>query len=102
MKFVLASYGTRGDVEPCAAVGCELLRRGHEVRMAVSPNLVGFFESAGLAAVASGLDSQAMLDAQRNFSTCLFRNPWRIQDLISCGAKFGSSLPSAWRRSARR
>ncbi len=54
MKFVLACYGTRGDVEPCAAVGRELLHRGHEVRMAVSPDLVGFAESAGLAAVAYG------------------------------------------------
>ena len=42
MKFALASYGTRGDSEPCAAVGLELLRRGHEVRMAVPSNLVGF------------------------------------------------------------
>jgi hypothetical protein len=47
--------------------------------MAVPPNLVGFAESAGLAVVAYGLDRQAMLEAQRNFSTCLFRNPWRIQ-----------------------
>ena len=60
MKFVLASYGTRGDVEPCVAVGRELLRRGHEVRMAVPPDLVGFAEAAGLAAVAYGLDLQAM------------------------------------------
>ena len=37
MKFVLASWGTRGDGEPCAAVCRELLRRGHEVRMAVAP-----------------------------------------------------------------
>ncbi|MGO9286502.1 glycosyltransferase, partial [Mycobacterium sp.] len=37
MKFVLASYGSRGDIEPCAAVGRELLRRGHDVRMAVPP-----------------------------------------------------------------
>ena len=29
MKFVLASYGTRGDVEPYIAVGRELLHRGH-------------------------------------------------------------------------
>ena len=51
MKFVLAFYGTRGDVEPGVAVGRELLRRGHDVRMAVPPDLVGFAESAGLAAV---------------------------------------------------
>ena len=47
MKFVLASYGSRGDVEPCVAVGRELLRRGHDVRMAVPPDLVGFAEAAG-------------------------------------------------------
>ena len=56
MKFALAVHGTRGDVEPCAAVGLELLRRGHEVRIAVPPNLIGFVESAGLAAVAYGPD----------------------------------------------
>ena len=58
MKFVLAGYGSRGDVEPCAAVGRELLRRGHDVRMAVPPNMLGFIESAGLAAVAYGPDSR--------------------------------------------
>jgi UDP:flavonoid glycosyltransferase YjiC (YdhE family) len=81
MKFVVACYGTRGDVEPCAAVGRELLQRGHEVRMAVPPDLVGFIESAGLAADAYGPDLQAILDAHRNFWTLFFRNFWRIQDV---------------------
>ncbi|MGH3560688.1 MAG: glycosyltransferase, partial [Mycobacterium sp.] len=52
MKFVLASWGTRGEVEPFVAAGRELLRRGHDVRMAVAPELVGFAESAGPSAVA--------------------------------------------------
>jgi UDP:flavonoid glycosyltransferase YjiC (YdhE family) len=82
MKFVLACHGTRGDVEPCAAVGRELLRRGHEVRMAVPPDLVGFAESAGLAAVAYGPDTHATLDAHRNFWRDLFGNFWRIRDLV--------------------
>ena len=56
MRFVLATLGTRGDVEPCAAIGRELQRRGHEERMAVPPNLLGFVDSAGLAAVAHGPD----------------------------------------------
>jgi UDP:flavonoid glycosyltransferase YjiC (YdhE family) len=56
MKFVLAAYGSRGDVEPFAAVGRELLRRGHDVYIAVPPNMLGFVESAGLAAVAFGSD----------------------------------------------
>lgn len=56
MKFVLASLGTRGDIEPCAAIGRELQRRGHRVLMAVPPNYIGFIESAGLTAVAHGRD----------------------------------------------
>ena len=51
MKFVVAGYGSRGDVEPCAAAALELLRRGHDVRMAVPPNMLRFIESAGLIAV---------------------------------------------------
>jgi len=54
MKMVLASYGTRGDVEPFTTVGRELLRRGHDVCMAVPPNMVGFLETVGFAAVAFG------------------------------------------------
>ncbi|EUA35410.1 glycosyltransferase family 28 N-terminal domain protein [Mycobacterium xenopi 3993] len=50
-----------GDIEPCAAVGRELLRRGHEVRMAVPPNMFGFVESVGLAPVAYGPDPPALL-----------------------------------------
>jgi vancomycin aglycone glucosyltransferase len=59
MKFALANGGSRGDVEPFAAVGQELLRRGHEVHLAVPPDMLGFVESAGLAAVA--LDEHALL-----------------------------------------
>jgi UDP:flavonoid glycosyltransferase YjiC (YdhE family) len=81
MKLVLASYGMRGDVEPSVAVGRELLRRGHDVRMAVSPNLVGFAESVGLSAVAYGLDTQAIVEAQRSFWTRFFRSPWKTRDL---------------------
>ncbi|OSC29671.1 hypothetical protein B8W69_08395 [Mycobacterium vulneris] len=79
MKFALASYGTRGDIEPSAAVGLELLRRGHDVRLAVPPELVGFVESAGLAAVPYGPKVQEFLDEEflRNMWTDFFRNPIR-------------------------
>jgi vancomycin aglycone glucosyltransferase len=59
MKVVLAAYGTRGDTEPFAAVARELLRRGHDVCMAVAPEMVGFVELAGLAAVPFGPGSLA-------------------------------------------
>jgi vancomycin aglycone glucosyltransferase len=55
---VVAGYGGRGDVEPCVAVGRELLRRGHDVAMAVPPNMLGFIELAGLIGVAYGPDSR--------------------------------------------
>ena len=73
MKVVLAANGTRGDVEPCATVGLELLRRGHEVRMAVPPNLVDFVESAGLAAVGCGPDSQEGVNAAADFVDHAFK-----------------------------
>jgi vancomycin aglycone glucosyltransferase len=59
MRFALAGYGGRGDVEPLAALGRELLRRGHDVCLGVTPTMVGFVESVGLAAVAYGADPQA-------------------------------------------
>ena len=82
MKFVMASYGTRGDVEPCVAVGRELLRRGHEVRMAVPPDQIGFTESAGLVGVAYGLNTRVWLDVHRDFWTRFFRNFWNIPYVI--------------------
>jgi len=75
MRFVLAVHGTRGDVEPCAAVGLELQRRDHDVHMAVAPNMVDFVGSAGLAAVRYGPDSQQQLSAASDF----IRNVVRIQ-----------------------
>ena len=79
MKFAVASYGTRGDIEPCAAVARELQRRGHEVRVGVPPNLVGFVESAGLPAVAYGQrDSQQQLDEDFLHNSWKFTNPVKL------------------------
>ena len=97
MKFVLACYGTRGDVEPSVAVGRELLRRGHDVRIGVPPDLVNFVEAAGLATVAYGLDTQALLDAHRDFWTCFSRNFWKIRDLIRLGREVWEILTQCWR-----
>jgi UDP:flavonoid glycosyltransferase YjiC (YdhE family) len=76
MKFVLAGYGSRGDVEPCAVVGRELLRRGHEVAMAVPPNMVELVESAGLTPVAYGPDSHAQLNTAADYLVGTMKNPY--------------------------
>lgn len=96
MKFVLATWGSRGDVEPSAAVGRELLRRGHEVHMAVPPDLVGFVEAAGIPAVGFGPNSKTILDAHRDFWTCFFRNPWRIRSLIRSRVEIAGPLLQGW------
>jgi UDP:flavonoid glycosyltransferase YjiC (YdhE family) len=87
MKFALAAHGTRGDVEPCATVGLELLRRGHNVHMAVPPNLVGFVESAGLTAVAYGPDTREQINAVTDF----VRDVFKMQNPISL-ARAGKEL----------
>ncbi|WP_422746632.1 glycosyltransferase [Mycobacterium sp. WMMD1722] len=81
MKFVLSSYGGRGDVEPAVVVGRELRRRGHDILMVVPPNLVAFAESAGLDTVSYGLDSAPILDLQRRYFTCYSRTPWKLREL---------------------
>ncbi|QUR67335.1 glycosyltransferase [Mycobacterium spongiae] len=91
MKFVVASYGTRGDIEPCAAVGVELARRGHDVRLAVPPNLIDFVESAGLSAVAYGnRDSQKQLDEQ------FLHNAWKIQNPIKLLREAMAPVTEGW------
>jgi UDP:flavonoid glycosyltransferase YjiC (YdhE family) len=96
MKFVLACYGTRGDVEQSVAVGRELLHRGHDVRMAVPPDLVGFAESAGLAAAAYGLETQTWLAAHFNFFTCYFRSFWKIRELFRLWREVWALLTQNW------
>jgi UDP:flavonoid glycosyltransferase YjiC (YdhE family) len=90
MKFALASYGTRGDIEPCAAVGVELLRRGHEVRMAAPSNLVGFVESVGLSAVPYGPNFVELMEPE------IFRNAWRVQNPITLLRKAMEPVTKLW------
>ena len=97
MKFVLASYGTRGDIEPLVAIGRELLRRGHEVHMAVPPDLIGFVEAAGPTAIAYGPDLQGVLDAHRNFWTHFFRNFWKVREMRQLRREVVEPFLAAWK-----
>src|SRR6201999_585353 len=98
MKFALACYGTRGEIEPCAAVGRELVRRGHVVNMAVPPDLVSFIESAGLAAVPYGPDSLSFYDEDflRNFWTYFIRSMWTIRGPINMVRKIWAPITEWW------
>ncbi|NTY62706.1 glycosyltransferase [Mycolicibacterium sphagni] len=81
MKLVLAFYGTRGDVEPGLAIGRELMRRGHDVQMAIPPDLIPSAERVGLTAVAYGPENDAWLGATSDFWKRFFRNFWSIREL---------------------
>lgn len=86
MRVVLAAYGSRGDVEPSAAIGVELQHRGHDVVMAVPPNMVGFVASVGLAASGYGPDSREQLNSASDLARDLAtksRNPFSmLPDLV--------------------
>lgn len=91
MKFALASYGTRGDIEPSTAVGRELQRRGHDVRLAVPPNLVGLVESAGLGAVAYGPDQQ-----EGFWDVDFLRKFWKVNEVIASWREVQGLLAQSW------
>lgn len=98
MRFALASYGTRGDIEPSAAVGRELQRRGHEVCLAVPPGLVDFTEAAGLDAVVYGPPIEEFLDEDflRNMWTNFFRDAWTISGPINLVRKIWEPIIAHW------
>ncbi|MBO0675925.1 glycosyltransferase [Mycolicibacterium sp. S2-37] len=96
MRIVLATWGSRGDIEPSAAVGRELALRGHDVCMAVPPDLVGFTAAAGIPSVGFGPDSATILDAHRDFWTCFFRTPWRVRQMIGSRVEIAGPLLEGW------
>lgn len=98
MKFLLAFSGTRGDAEIGVAVGRELLRRGHDVRMAVSPDLVDFAESAGMSAVAYG--QRAKVIQTRDFGLHVYQNfphaLWLAKDLTRAWREYREFVSRYW------
>jgi len=96
-EFVLAAHGTRGDIEPCATVGLELLRRGHDVRMAVPPNMVRFVESTGLSAVAYGPDTEEQIVAVADF----IHNAVEIQNPVNLALAFKELYVEGWAKMSR-
>jgi UDP:flavonoid glycosyltransferase YjiC (YdhE family) len=73
------------------------MRRGHDVRVAVPPDLISFAEAAGLSAVAYGPDLQNVLDAHRNFWTHFFRNFWKIPELIRLRREVVEPFLQSWK-----
>jgi sterol 3beta-glucosyltransferase len=58
VRICLIGAGTRGDAQPMVLLARELQRRGHDVVVGVSADLVSFAERAGLVVLPFGPDSQ--------------------------------------------
>jgi sterol 3beta-glucosyltransferase len=63
MKIALVTHGTRGDAQPFAALGLALMARGHDVKLAVPPNLTAFVQNCGVEAEKIAIDSQAFMES---------------------------------------
>ncbi|OYN75025.1 glycosyltransferase [Mycolicibacterium sphagni] len=96
MKFVLATWGSRGDIEPSAAVGRELVRRGHDVCMAVPPDLIEFTQAAVPHTVGFGPNSRSILDAHRDYWTCFFSSPWKLRRMAKARSEIAGPLFRGW------
>ncbi|WP_238845994.1 glycosyltransferase [Nocardia terpenica] len=63
-------------------LGLELVGRGHEVVVGAPPNLVGFVERAGLAAVACGPDVQALYSSVQGQRVLAAGRSFRLMRLV--------------------
>ena len=61
MKIVIATCGTRGDIQPLMALGRALNRRGHQALIAAPPENGAWVEDCGCAFQALGSDFTALL-----------------------------------------
>jgi len=68
MKVLLSPHGSRGDVQPQLVLGNELLRRGHTVTLAASPNFRGSVEARGIRFIPIGEDMNAVLQRNRHMT----------------------------------
>lgn len=68
MKVLLAPLGSRGDVQPQLVLGEELLRRGHTVTLAASPNFRPWAEARGFAFIPVGEDINVIIRQNRHMT----------------------------------
>jgi UDP:flavonoid glycosyltransferase YjiC (YdhE family) len=80
MRILLATHGTRGDVQPMVALGKALKARGHRVQLVAPANFVAWIRSFGLDAQSDGIDVEALL---RSSGTGLQSFSWQMRYLTN-------------------
>ncbi|KAH0293711.1 hypothetical protein KCU62_g793, partial [Aureobasidium sp. EXF-3399] len=61
LNIVIQSVGSRGDVQSFVALGCELQKHGHRVRIATHDVFRGFVTQSGLAFYPIGGDPNELM-----------------------------------------
>ncbi|BCK57662.1 glycosyltransferase [Nocardia wallacei] len=82
MKVAIPLTGTRGDVQPAVALGLELRRRGHDVRLGAPPNLIDFATRAGLPAQSCGPDVQQLYSSPEGQRALAAGSSFRLMQLV--------------------
>jgi UDP:flavonoid glycosyltransferase YjiC (YdhE family) len=80
MRILLASHGTRGDVQPIVALGVALKARGHIVQLVAPANFMTWVRGFGLDAHSDGIDVEALL---RSSGTGLQSLNWQMRYLTN-------------------
>jgi vancomycin aglycone glucosyltransferase len=78
MRILVASHGTRGDVQPIVALGVALKARGHVVQLVAPANFVTWVRSYGLDIQSDGIDVEAEL---RSSGTGIQSLSWQMRYL---------------------
>ena len=68
-KVVLATYGTRGDIQPLLALALRLGRHGHDVLLAAPPEQVAWIEAHGCPSHPLGSDISRWISRFANVHT---------------------------------
>ena len=63
MHLTILAVGSRGDVEPCVALGLGLKAVGHEVRLATHSTFRDFIEGRGLSFSSLSVDPRAVVES---------------------------------------
>jgi len=75
MKIVVATIGSRGDVQPYINLCLGLQKAGHDVRLATNPTLCGLVESYGLTCIPIGPPVDMGIEGARLLEES-FNNMW--------------------------
>ncbi|GGL54757.1 glycosyltransferase [Planomonospora parontospora] len=64
MRIAVLAFGSRGDTQPCVALGAGLAARGHRVTVVAAGRYGGLVEEAGLVPSPLGVDPQGIVESE--------------------------------------